>query len=85
MIADVVTALLDQIDRVLFDFVIGVTTRERNIYVIQQDKQCFMIEFIRNTWWRDMFRTSMVHLHERLQADVASLVCGNLRTTRHVQ
>ena len=27
-----------------------------NIYVIQQDTQCFMIEFIHNTWWIDMFR-----------------------------
>ena len=38
-----------------------------NIYVIQQDTQCFMIEFIHNTWWLDTFRTSMVHLQERLQ------------------
>ena len=27
-----------------------------------------MIEFIRNTWWLDMFPTSMVHPQERLQA-----------------
>ena len=39
-----------------------------NIYVNQQDTQCFMIEFIHNTWWLDMFRTSMIHLQERLQA-----------------
>ena len=39
-----------------------------NIYVIQQDTQCFIIEFIRNIWWFDMFWTSMVHLQERLQA-----------------
>ena len=38
-----------------------------NIYVIQQDTQCFMIEFIHNTWWFDMFRTSMVHPQERLE------------------
>ena len=40
----------------------------RNIYVNQPDTQCFMIEFIHNTWWFDMFRTSMVHHQERLQA-----------------
>ena len=34
-----------------------------NIYVIQQDTQCFMIELIHNTWWLDM-----VHPQERLQA-----------------
>ena len=39
-----------------------------NIYVIQQDTRCFMIEFIRNTWWFDMLRTSVVHPQERLQA-----------------
>ena len=39
-----------------------------NIYVVQQDTQCFMIEFIHNTWWLDMFRTSMAHPQERLQA-----------------
>ena len=38
------------------------------IYVVQQDTQCFMIEFIHNTWWLDMFRTSVVHAQERLQA-----------------
>ena len=32
-----------------------------NIYVIQPDTQCFMIEFIHNNWWLDMLRTSMVH------------------------
>ena len=33
-----------------------------------------------------MFRTSPVHLQERfLQAVCADLVCGNTRTTRHVQ
>ena len=31
-----------------------------NIYVIQQDTQCFMFEFIHNTWWLDMFRTSIM-------------------------
>ena len=39
-----------------------------SIYVNQQDTQCFMIEFIHNTWWLDMFRTSMAHHQERLQA-----------------
>ena len=43
---------------------------KENVYVVQQDTQCFcfMIEFIHNTWWLDMFRTSMVHAQERLQA-----------------
>ena len=36
------------------------------ITVNQPDTQCFMIEFIHNTWWLDMFRTSMVHPQERL-------------------
>ena len=27
-----------------------------------------MIEFIHNIWWLDMFRTSIVHPQERLQA-----------------
>ena len=39
-----------------------------NIYVIQQDTQYLMINFIHNTWWLDMFRTSMVHPQERFQA-----------------
>jgi hypothetical protein len=39
-----------------------------NIYVNQPDTQCFMIEFIHNIWWLDMFRTSVVHPQERLQA-----------------
>jgi hypothetical protein len=26
-----------------------------------------MIEFIHNTWWLDMFRTSLVHPQERFQ------------------
>ena len=43
-----------------------------NIYVNQRDTQCFMIEFIRNAWWLDMFRTSVVHPQERLQA----VCCG---------
>ena len=38
------------------------------IYVIQQDTQCLVIEFIHNTLWLDMIRTSMVHPQERLQA-----------------
>ena len=39
-----------------------------DIYVNQPDTRCFMIEFIHNTWWLDMFRTSVVHPHQRLQA-----------------
>ena len=39
-----------------------------NVYVNQPDTQRFMIEFIHNTWRLDMFRTSMVHPQERLQA-----------------
>ena len=39
-----------------------------NIYVIQQDTQCFMNEFIHDTWWLDTLRTSIVHPQERLQA-----------------
>ena len=39
-----------------------------HIYVVQQDTHCFVIEFIRNIWWLDMFRTSLVHSQERLQA-----------------
>ncbi len=31
-----------------------------NIYVSQLDTQCFMIKFIHDTWWLDLFRTSMV-------------------------
>ena len=38
-----------------------------SIDVIQQDTQCFMIEFIHNTWWLNMFQTSVVHPQERLQ------------------
>ena len=39
-----------------------------NVFVNQPDTQCFMIEFIHNIWWLDMFRTSMFHPQERLQA-----------------
>ena len=39
-----------------------------SMYVNQPDTQCFVSEFIYNTWWLDMFRTSMVHPQERLQA-----------------
>jgi hypothetical protein len=39
-----------------------------NIYVNQPDTQRFMIEFIHNTWRLDLFRTSVVHPQERLQA-----------------
>ena len=41
-----------------------------NIYVNQPDTQRFMIEFIHNTWWLDMFRTSVFHPQERLQAEI---------------
>ena len=40
----------------------------RNLYVNQQDTHCFMIKFIHNTWWLDMFWTSVVHPQYRLQA-----------------
>ena len=36
------------------------------------DTQCFMIEFIHNIWWLDMFRTSMVHPQERLYNRITS-------------
>ena len=44
------------------------TRSQHNLHVIQQDKQCFMIEFIHNIWWLEMFRTSIIHLQERFQA-----------------
>ena len=58
-----------------------------NIYVIQQDTQCFMITFIHNIWWLDMFRTSIVHPQERFQAVCCKFGMWhrNLRTTRYVQ
>ena len=40
----------------------------RSICVIQPDTQCFMSEFIHNTWWLGMFWTSVFHPQERLQA-----------------
>ena len=48
--------------------IVGVCNQITLIYVIQQDIQCSMIEFIHNTWWLDMFQTSVVHPQERLQA-----------------
>ena len=56
------------------------------VYAIQQDTQSFvMIEFYSSHMF-DMFRTSSVHHQERfVQAVCADLVCGNTRTTRHVQ
>ena len=39
-----------------------------NIYVNQRDAQRFVIEFIHNVWWLDMFRTYIDHPKERLQA-----------------
>ena len=58
-----------------------------NIYAVQQDTQgVSMSEFIHHVCQLDMFRTSPVHHQERfVQAVVADLVCGNTRTTRHVQ
>ena len=64
---------------------IGVVTNLReyiteiNIYVNQPDTHCFMIEFIHNIWWLDMFQTSMVHPQERLQA-----VCCEATTTYYL-
>ena len=46
-----------------------------NIYVIQQDTQYLMINFIRNIQQLDMFRTSVVHLQERSYAVCCNLVC----------
>ena len=42
-----------------------------NIYVIQQDTQYFMINFINI----NIFRTSIVHLQERCYAVCCNLVC----------
>ena len=58
-----------------------------NIYAVQQDTQSVsMSEFIQHLCQLDMFRTSPVHHQERfLQAVFADLVCGNTRTTQHVQ
>ena len=45
-----------------------------------------MSKFIQHLCWLDMFRTSSVHHQERfVQAVFADLLCGNTRTTRHVQ
>ena len=46
-----------------------------SIYVIQQDTQYLMINFIHNIQWLNMFWTSVVHLHERSYALCCSLVC----------
>ena len=42
------------------------TQVDSHVYVNQPDTR-FIIEFVRNTCWLDMFRTSMVHPLERLQ------------------
>ena len=39
-----------------------------NIYVNQPEKQCYIIGFIHYIWWLHMFRTSMFHPQDRLQA-----------------
>jgi hypothetical protein len=46
-----------------------------NISVIQQDTQYLMINFIRNIQQLNMFRNSIVHLHERSYAVCCNLVC----------
>ena len=52
-----------------------------------QDKQCFMIEFIHNIWWLDMFPTSMVHPQERFQSCMLQIwyvvFCVLLHTSRY--
>ena len=54
-----------------------------NIYAVQQDTQSvLMSEFIHHVCQLDMFRTSSGAF---LQAVFTHLVCGNKRTTRHVQ
>jgi hypothetical protein len=39
-----------------------------NLYVIQLDRQYSLINFIHNTYWLNMFRTSTVHLQERFSS-----------------
>ena len=58
-----------------------------HIHAVQQDTQIvLMSEFIQHLYYLDMFRTSPVHHQERfLQAVLSDLLCGNTRTTRHVQ
>ena len=48
-------------------------------------KVILMTKFIQHVCQHDMFRTSSVH-HQDLfiQAVFADLVCGNMRTARHV-
>ena len=57
------------------------------LLTVQQDTQSvLMSQFIHHICYLDMFRTSPVHHQERfIQAVFADLVCGNTRTTRHVQ
>ena len=57
------------------------------IYAVQQVTQSvLMSEFIQHLCYLDMFRTSWVHHQKRfVQIVFADLVCGNTRTTRHVQ
>ena len=55
-------------DRPKENFAIYIYYNKHYIYVIQQDIRCFMIKFIHNIWWLDMFRTTIIHLQERLQA-----------------
>ena len=46
-----------------------------SIYVIQQDTQYLMINFIPNIQELNMFRTPLVHLQERSYAVCCDLVC----------
>ena len=42
-----------------------------------------MIEFIHNTWWRDMFRTSIDEPQERLQAVCCRFVSSSTQITTY--
>ena len=46
-----------------------------NIYVLQQDAQYLMINFIHNIQQLNTFRTSIVHLQEGSYAVCCNLVC----------
>ena len=67
--------------------VINQLTYILNIYAVQQDTQSILMsKFIQHLCQLDMFRTSSVHHHERFYKLYSqTLVCGNTRTTRHVQ
>ena len=57
-----------------------------DIYVTQPDTECFVIKFIHNIWWLDMFRTSMVHPQERFTGYMLQIwyvvICVLLDTSR---